>query len=197
MNKKALDLMDLDILKEVGNIGAGNAATALSVMLDTRVDINIPFMKSCSLPELPIVLGGAEQFVNIVFIQVKEGLSGLIIFVLLDEDAQKLYKLASKGYDIEFEPVMLEVTNIISGAYIGALATMIDEKVDLTPPQLGQDMLGSLVGSAIPALCDDFDTVSVLGTKLIIEQEVISGYYVLMLDNDSIDKLVDYLKEKT
>lgn len=196
MNKVGLDSLDLDIMKEVGNIGAGNAATALSIMLDTRVDIDIPFIKTCSLTELPIVLGGAEQYVNIIFIQVTEALSGMIIFLLGDEDAQKLYKLASKGYDIDFEPVILEVSNIISGAYVGALATMIDDQVNLTPPQLGQDMLGALVGSVIPSLCGDFDKVSVLGTRLIIEKQIISGYYILMLDNDSIDKLVDYLKEK-
>lgn len=196
MINKNLDEIELDILKEVGNIGAGNAATSLSEMLDTRVDLEIPFVKNCLLPELPMIMGGAEQFVNALFLKVHKSLNGMILFILGEEDGQKLYKLASRGYDIDFEPVILEVSNIISGTYVSALATMIDETIDITPPQLGQDMLGALVGSAIPSMFPELDKISVIGTKLIVDNQVISGYYILMLDNESINKLVEYLKEK-
>ncbi|MEI7473835.1 MAG: chemotaxis protein CheC [bacterium] len=197
MNKKINNEIELDILKEVGNIGAGNAATALSIMLDRRVDIQIPFVKNCILPELSMVLGGAEKYVNVIFIEISEALSGIIVFLLLEEDANKLYKLAAQGYDIDSDSVILEVSNIISGAYVGALASMLEDKVDLTPPQLGKDMLGALVGSIIPSLCSEIDKISVIGTKLIVGEEVIEGYYILMLDNTSTEKLVDYLKEKS
>jgi chemotaxis protein CheC len=192
MQNREVTPFDLDILREIGNIGAGNSATALSLILNKTVHLQVPMAEFCELTEVAYMLGGPEQVRTGIFFGVKEGLNGFIFFLLNDEDSEKLYKSASMGFDIDKQSVLTEVSNIISGSYVGAIAQMINETIDITPPEICHDMLGSLIDSIISALISVADKAVLIKTTLEIEEDTISGYYVLLLDQKSLIKLLDY-----
>ena len=193
-NSESISMQDLDILREIGNIGAGNAATALSMILNKKVWLDVPEAQLCSLTEIPEKLGGAEEVRTGIFFGVKEALKGFIFFILEDEDADKLHKVASMGLEIDINSVLSEVSNIISGAYVGAIASMINDTVDITPPEIGHDMVGSLIDSIVSVLCNVGNQAVYIKTSMNIEEETIAGYYVLMLEQDSLMKLLNYFK---
>lgn len=194
MTDREITSFDLDILGEIGNIGGGNAATALSQILNKPVYLEVPMKKLCNLTDVSDVLGGSEEFRTGVFFQISEFLDGYVMFILDNNDTERICNIVSGGYQVDPNSVISEIANIISGAYIGALASMLDKKIDLSPPAIGQDMLGSLVDGIISNLCSVGNQTVIIGTKLVIGDETFSGFYVLMLESHSLNKLLDHFK---
>jgi len=192
MANRVISKLDLDILGEIGNIGSGNAATALSEILNRPVLLTVPKIKLCEIQEIPETLGGAEEIRTGVFFGVSNALNGYVLFMINGEDAQKIKNTVAGKYDIDVNSVVSEVANIISGAYIGALATMIDNKIDLTPPEVGQDMVGSLIDGLVACVCSYADKTVIISTTLTIDNEKISGFYILLLEEESLDNMLDY-----
>ena len=119
-----------DVLKEIGNIGAGNATTALSTMLGTRVDMMVPKVRLMEFKEVGTTLGGEEQLVAGIYLVVDGDIHGSIMFVQKKESAramvQKLMGMPSEGDDFsEMElSALKEIGNVITGAYLNSLATL-------------------------------------------------------------------------
>lgn len=194
---------DIDMLCEIGNIGAGHAASALSVMLNQRISIEITFAKLCSLNSIPEQVGGPEAIRNVTYNEVHNSLEGYIFFILDDKDVETICNIAAKGYEIDNESVIVEVTNIITGSYVGALSEMIDESINQNIPRLKREKLGPLINSVIENSASEMaDKTLVIGTSLIIrdlslapdiivEDFHISGLYVMTLKQKSLDKLLE------
>lgn len=191
MKDKEITNYDLDLLSEIGNIGAGNAASALSTILNQKTTIEVTMAKFCNLNHLPEMLGGAESQKTVVFTKISKSLDGYIFFILNDEDADYICNLAAGAYDIDKNSVLNEITNIITGSYIGAIASMIDGKIEQEPPQLGNDMMGALIDSFIAILSTAADKSIIIGTNLKIQNESISGFYIMLLEHNSLMWLLE------
>jgi chemotaxis protein CheC len=192
MSNREITSFDIDILGEIGNIGSGNAATALSEILNKKVMLNVPMVNVCGINEIANVLGGAEEIRTGVFFGLSEALNGYVVFMIKESDALKIKNIAAGGYDIDTNSVVSEIANIISGAYVGSLAAMINDKIDITPPEVCQDMLGSLIDGLVACVLSVADKTVVIGTNLTIDDEEISGFYVLLLEEESLDKMLNY-----
>lgn len=188
--------LELDMLEESGNIGAGNAATALSNMLNKRISINIPSVKLCLLPELPYSVGNVEQVKTCYIFTIKDYITGYLVIVMDDEISQKIVDIVTQTYPIDGESILSEIANIMSGAYVNALANLIDGRIDISPPAKAQDMLGSIIESVISSLDEVPDSSVLLSTKLTIENESLSGLHLLLLEDGSESKLLKYLSSK-
>lgn len=183
---------DLDILGEIGNIGSGNAATALSTILNQTVNLEVPIVSIANLTDIADKIGGAEVIRTGVFFKVHQELNGYIMFILDTADAERLSKIAAGDYEIDSTSVVSEIANIISGAYIGAIAQMMNCLIDITPPVPAKDMIGALIDSIIAEICQVADKTVLIGTKLLINNETVSGYYVLLLEQESLNRMLDY-----
>lgn len=192
MVEREITNFDIDILGEIGNIGSGNAATALSQILDMPVNLEVPMVQICRLVDVPGILGGPEEPRTAIFFGVTQALNGYILFLLQDDDVKKICNIVCTECEIEETSVISEISNIISGAYVGAIAQMINETVDITPPEVGHDMLGAMLDGVVSTLCEVADKTVVIGTKLIIGEETIPSFYVLLLEQQSLSKLLDY-----
>ena len=192
MVNREISQFDMDILAEVSNIGAGNAATALSEILNKKVLLDIPEISLCEINEIPDKIGGAEEIRTGIFFGVSNSLNGYVLFMLSEDDAKKIKKTVADKYDIDVNAVVSEVANIISGAYIGALATLLNGTIDVTPPEVGQDMIGSLIDGLVAYVCSYADKTVIIGTNLSIDGEKISGFYILLLEKESLDNMLDY-----
>ncbi len=189
----------IDVLKEIGNIGAGNAMTALSQMLQCKVDMKVPQVKLLELRDMGAMVGSEEQLMAGVFLGVEGDITGSIMFLIELEAAKSLVKKIMMGYSSGAEifdememSALQEVSNIITGAYLNSLSMLTNLKIYPTPPSISIDMAGAIL--SVPAI-----EFGALGDKILLIQsqfydEVeIDGYFVLIPDMESYKKILTSL----
>ncbi|MCW3488712.1 chemotaxis protein CheC [Dethiobacter alkaliphilus] len=188
----------LDILKEVGNIGAGNATTSLSQLLNyQRVDMYVPEVDLCPLDEIPDLLGGAEKPVQGVFIKAPGDVSFYTVFLMGEESAHSLVtNLTGREQSLDGEmgrSVLLEVGNIVTAAYLNALSYMTDLTFLPEPPQLAVDMAGAILGTVLAEANVAEDYILVLKTAFSTDSGDIDGNFLIIPDIDALDTVVKLL----
>jgi len=187
-----IDSVQLDILKEIGNIGAGNATTALSQLINKRIDMGIPVVKVLEFKELSEVLGGAENPIVGILLGLEGEISGMIMFVLEQSAAHILINmLMGKNIDNfeDFDDMDLsalkEIGNIISGAYLSSLSSLTSLKILATVPYMAIDMAGAIL--SVPAI--EFgkvgDKALLIQTDFGGDRENVFGYFILIPDMPS------------
>ena len=147
----------MDVLKEIGNIGAGNAMTALSQMLQCKVDMQVPQVRLLEFQEVGSLMGGEEQLMVGVYLAVEGDITGSIMFLVRTDSAKHLVNklmmgMASEGDELnEMEiSAMKEISNIITGAYLNSLSMLTNLKIYPSPPALALDMAGAIL--SVPAI---------------------------------------------
>ena len=139
---KSVSAQYMDVLKEIGNIGAGNATTALASMLQCRIDMAVPEVKLIEVDELAESLGGKERVMTAIFLEVEGDITGDIIFLLEKGSASFLVsKLMGMEVNAEsFSEMELscikEISNIIAGSYLNSLSTLTNLKIYPSVPHL-------------------------------------------------------------
>lgn len=151
----ALGERHLDALREVGNIGAGTAATALSQMIGGVVTMGVPRVEPVPVEQVADLVGGGEALVAAVFLGVVGDAEGHMLVLMREPAARRLVAslLGDPGGRGEFDAmgmsVLQEVGNVLTSAYLGALALLTGMRLEPTPPAVGVDMAGALLGSAL------------------------------------------------
>ena len=185
-----------DILKELGNIGAGNATTALAQMLGCKVDMNVPQVKLLDFQEVGAVMGGEEQIMAGVYLLVEGDITGSIMFLLKEDAAHDLVNklMGVSGPDSgEFSEMELsalkEIGNIITGAYLNSLSMLTNMKIIPSVPDLSIDMAGAIL--SVPAI-----EFGALGDRILLIQtqftddKLLDGFFILVPDLESYDKIM-------
>ena len=187
-----------DILRELGNIGAGNATTALAEMLQCKVDMSVPKVGLLEFKEVGMAMGGEEQIMAGIYLGVEGDITGSIMFLLEKNSARflvsKLMGMEMEGDDFsEMEySAMKEVGNIITGAYINSLSSLTNLKIFPTIPDIAVDMAGAIM--SVPAI--QFGAV---GDRMLLIQTqffddvAIDGYFILIPDMESYSKILSAL----
>jgi len=146
--------LHLDILKEVGNIGAAHAATALSQMVNRKIDMHVPSVKLVSFDEMFELAGGADETVVGIFLRIEGDLTGSMFFMLSVESANSFIQILINDHSFDFHSppfsemgmsAMQELGNILSGSYLSALSDFTGLKIYPTVPMLGVDMVGAII----------------------------------------------------
>ncbi|MBE5900595.1 MAG: chemotaxis protein CheC [Lachnospiraceae bacterium] len=188
-----------DVLKEIGNIGAGNATTAIASMLQLRLDMNVPKVQLLSFPELGGAVGGEENQIVGIYLEVGSDISGSMMFLLQMESARFLVnKMMMKegGDPNHFDEIEMsalkEVGNIIAGSYLSALASMTQLTITPSVPYLAIDMAAAIL--SVPAI--QFGQYG--DNALLIQTEfgddvMIDGYFILLPDLESYAKILSSL----
>ena len=166
----------IDVLREIGNIGAGNAATALADILDDRVEISIPIVRVTDFDTAVNALGGAESMTVGVMLNYYGDANGMIMFLINMDDAKLVMKILLQGYGEEDEneitemklSAIKEIGNILGSSYIGSIATLTGLEIELSIPYVAIDMAGALM--SVPII--EFGAV---GDKVMFIEESFSG----------------------
>jgi len=187
-----------DVLKEIGNIGAGNATTALAQMLQCKVDMKVPQVKLLDFNEVGMLMGGEEQIMAGIYLCVEGDITGSIMF-LLKKDAAKHLVSKLMGMELPGEELdeigtsaLKEIGNIITGAYLNSLSTLTNLKIFPSVPDLTIDMAGAIL--SVPAI--EFGT---LGDKILLIQTQftddceLDGFFILVPDLESYGKILGAL----
>jgi chemotaxis protein CheC len=190
--------LQLDALRELANIGSGNAGTALSSLLGRAVDISVP--NALALPLAEAVdsaggLGGVEQDATAVVLPVFGDLSGVVLLLFTPADVLTLTGLLGVEPGTEVgDSALGEVGNILGSSYVNSLAAMTGLEIEPGPPQTASDMLGALVASVVLSQLDGAsDTVLMLDSALQVEDENCSMSFLLVPAAGGVQVLLDRL----
>lgn len=187
-----------DVLKELGNIGAGNATTALASMLQCKVDMKVPQVRVLDFKDVGALLGGEEQELAGVYLAVEGDVTGSILFLVKKDVAMHLVKklmgdMASDVFGEMERSALKEISNIITGSYLNALATLTNLTIYPSVPDLTIDMAGAIL--SVPAI--EFGKV---GDKALLiqsqfgEQEnEVNGYFILIPSINSYENIMSSL----
>lgn len=197
-----IDSVQYDVLKEIGNIGAGNATTALAKMLNSKIDMRVPKVQLVGFSDIASIIGSEEEVMAGIMLLIDGDIQGMMMFLLDIESAKGLVNvlMGKKNDEVtsepEFDPMELsalnEIGNIITGAYLSALSDLTRLTISSSVPSLQIDMAASIL--SVPAI-----EFSKLGDKvLFIETQFdteasVNGYFVLIPELDSYDTILSSL----
>ena len=195
-----LNTIHLDVLREIGNIGAGNAVTALAKMINKKVDMAVPKVKIMGFKEVSNILGGEEIEVIGILLSVSGDLKGNMMFTLDISAARTLVNILlgdDTNNSMEFDEMELsalkEIGNILTASYLSALSTLTNLRILPSVPELAKDMAGAIL--SVPAI--EFGKVG--DSVLYIETEFsegitkVLGDFLLIPDVESYDVLLKAL----
>jgi chemotaxis protein CheC len=198
--EQKINSMHLDILKEVGNIGAGHAATALSTLLDRQIDMKVPRVKIVSFDEMIEMAGGADKVVVSVFLRIEGDAPGSMFFMLPVEQASAFIKSMIHDEQFSFDDLppselglsaMQELGNILSGSYLSSLSDFTQLNLLPSVPSLSVDMAGALIGFGLMEISQVSDYAIVIDTALkevtAADSESVNGHFFLLPDPDSLE----------
>lgn len=152
-----LNAVHFDVLREIGNIGQGNAASSLSQMLSQTIDISVPTVKLLDFNESVEYLGGPENVVLGMLVGLKGDINGMMLYVLQKNFANSMLNSVFgkqindltelDEMDISF---IQEIGNILAGSYVNAISSLTGLTIDISVPTISIDMAGAIL--AVPAV---------------------------------------------
>ena len=200
-----LNSMHLDVLREIGNIGAGNAATSLAVMIQKKVDMKVPVVRIMDIEEVPGILGGEENVVSGIYFGMDGAIKGNIM-VLMDIHSAKLLTAILMGknpvdtkdnqqYDLDEmdRSALQEIGNILSGSYISSLAALTNLRINLSPPALCVDMAGAILSVPAIQFGEISDKVLMIENRLFDGTQEVTANFFLIPDENSYGILLEAL----
>ncbi|CAI6032239.1 CheY-P phosphatase CheC [Paenibacillus sp. JJ-100] len=190
----------MDVLKEVGNIGAGNAATALSQLLNRPIDMGVPTVQMLPFEEVAEKVGGDERIVVTVFLRVEGEAPGNLFFMMTPEAAKMLLNRLA-GFELkegltftEMENSALsEIGNILAGSYLSSLADFTKLSMYPTVPGLAVDMAGAILSYGLLQFGEMGDAALLIDTSFFEGEYQVEGQFFLIPDPASFAKIFESL----
>lgn len=194
-NNNKMDAMQQDIFREIANIGAGHASSALSMMLECPVEQDIPEVQLVPLGDMMDLLGGAERVVVGVAMQVSGDMSGYLLAIMDAPEAQHVIEVM-RGQPLEKPPegamfsemdesALKEAVNIMGGSYLTAICQMTGLEMFLTSPYASMDMLGAILSIALVQAGQSGDYVLYIKSGLFGAAKQFAGDLLLIPSEES------------
>ena len=195
-----LNEIHLDVLREIGNIGAGNAATSLSQMLNAEVNMSVPKVRILDISDAATALGGPENPVVGILTKISGEIDGLMMFIVGQSFAGAVLESLLGEKQVSYAALtemqlsaISAIGNIMISAYLGSISTLSQMSIKSSVPAIAVDMVGALL--SVPAI--EMRTVS---DKIIFIQEDflssaddITSNMMLIPSMESLDRLMQKL----
>lgn len=191
-----LSAIQLDALREVGNIGAGNAATALSQLINKKVDMSVPSVNVVPFDDIFSRIGGEEVVIGVI-VRVLGDTPGNILFIFEKDTAQDLIEtLIGKREENISEmgnSVLCEIGNIISSSYMNAISKFTNLVITPSVPAVTYDMLGAILSTTFIESGQFDDSVLDIETAFFQDDTRISGHFYYIPMPGSLEKILSIL----
>ena len=200
---QSLKNIQLDALRETANIGAGHAATALSQMTGSTIMIDVPAINVLRLEAIPAQFGPQEEPVAAVMMHMLGDLSGRTLLVFPRPTVMRLAELMLRrplGSSVALgeleQSAIKEAGNILSGAYLNALADFLGMMLLPSPPSLVVDMAAAVLTSAFAQFASDPDHILCVETEftLLDRAQTMRGFFLLLPDPASLQVMLRALR---
>ncbi|EGO87762.1 chemotaxis protein CheC [Clostridium botulinum C] len=192
--------IQLDALKEVGNIGAGNATTALSQLLSKKVEMTVPAVNILPFDEV-FSTNGTEKVVIGIIVRVLGDTPGNILFIIEKETAFKIIKSLTGEESNQLtdmgQSVLCEIGNIIASSYMNAIAKFTNLLITPSVPAVCCDMIGAILSTTFIESGQFDEQVLDLETKFLQDtQEDENGHFYYIPMPGSLEKILNTLGVK-
>lgn len=189
--------LEMDALREIGNIGAGNAATALSMLLCKKITIKVPQIKIIPFDEVSQSVGGPEKLVAGIFMRISGDIEGNILIVIPETDAYHLTEILlhakrkdNKDFSEMERSALLELGNIVGSSYVTALSDFTKLSLKISVPSFAFDMAGAIISFPLSLYGYIGDTAFLIDTEFTEGLDGIRLHYFLIPDDKSLHLLL-------
>lgn len=204
--KLRLSSLEKDVLKEIGNIGAGNATTSMSQLTNKKILMDVPEVRVIPFDEVMQIVGGPDQLVVGLYFKIFGEAPGSVYFILSVEEAESIIFDVTGGLKVDLLntrnddtvlglSALQEVGNIITGSYLSALADFTNLNMQSSIPYLTIDMVGAILSVGLIELSQISDYAIVIDTDLedISNKSGISSKFFFLPDIDTVPKIFSAL----
>ena len=192
-----LGAMEIDVLTEVGNIGAGNAMTALSSMIGQMVDIEVPAVNILGFQEAIDYAGGPEKTVVGIIVPIKDDIEGEILFLLENDIVELVVSTFFGTTDVDLlnlspdmTSALTELGNIMAASYVNAIAELTGIKIEVEIPMISVDMLGAIMSVPAAQMGELSDKLLYIDNLMVIDKVSVKSKMMLLPTVESLDKLL-------
>ena len=197
----SLDSMQIDVLKEIGNIGAGNAVTALSKMVSKRIDMKVPKVNILEFKEVADLVGVPDVLVAGMYFGVKGDIDGSIMFLIDINSSKMLANLLLGKNEIKEDKdldemelsALQELGNILAGSYLSSLSSLTGLSTGVSVPSIAIDMAGAILSVPLILFGQVGDHVLLIETQFIEGENHVKGNFFLIPEEKSFKILLESL----
>lgn len=192
----------IDALREVGNIGSGNAATSLSLMIDESVHINVPQVMIVGYDRVVSIVGEPEEPCIAVMVKYGGDVHGIVLLVLSLEDANNIADTVLNGIGDEagteeFSELKIsmikEIGNILGSSYLGSLSTLTGLHFDISLPFVSIDMIGAVLNAPLVEFSMDSNKILLIEGSFYSDARIVRSHVILFADVLSLDLILTKL----
>ena len=195
-----MNLLELDVMKEISSIGTSHAATSLSKLLQKEVRISIPEVSVLGYDETVNRIGDIEELVAATLVQMSNEVNGLMLFIFkLDLANVVLEKLIGTRYE-SFEQLdelaysaLEEIGNIIICSYVNAFTQLVGVEIDLSVPSSTLNMLGGILTVPIAEYGYETDKLMYINAEFIIDGKKLSDGLLMLPDIAYLNGILERL----
>lgn len=193
---RTLNAAALDALREVANIGAGHAATALSQITEQRIMISVPHITVAALEDVPNEIAAREEPVAAVLMKVHGDLTGLTLLIFPEPIALRISGLMMRKETPSLgaieQSALKEAGNILSGAYLNALAEFLQMRLLNSPPELAIDMSDAVLNSTYLEVAAGGEYVFCVESEFQLARDTapLRGFFLLLPDPPSLQRIL-------
>jgi len=197
MAERVLSKMQMDALQEIGNIGMGHAATSLSEMLDSRIDMGVPQANFIPFGKVIEIIGGYEELVSCVSLNLGGDVKGIVFFIFDEASTYRLVDMltgrddsSTTALDEIATSTINEIGNILTGAFVSAISNLTELRINTSVPIFAFDMLAAVFTSLMLETGRPIeDSVLTIETQLFKDDKEVRGYFFLLAETESISRL--------
>jgi chemotaxis protein CheC len=200
MRPEQLSEMQLDALREVGSIGAGHAATALSQLLGQKVDLAVPTLQLVPIGEVPAIFGGPETLVAAVYTRLLGDLGGSILLAAPRASSLALVDMlrnrpsgTTKSFGRGEQALITHISSVLSSAYLASIGRLADLSLMPAPPSFALDMAGAILEAVTLEVGMRADAALLVVTRFFEQESPIDVHLFFMPDPESLEVLLGRL----
>ena len=196
-----MNLLELDVMKEISSIGTSHAATALSKLLQKEIRITIPEVNILGYEDTINKIGYIEELVTATLVRMSNEVNGLMLFIFkLDLANAVLEKLIGRRYE-DFQELdelaysaLEEIGNIIICSYVNAFTQLVKVEIDLSVPSSTVNMLGGILTVPIAEYGYVTDKLMYINAEFIMDGEKLSDGLLMLPDIESLNSILEKLE---
>lgn len=193
-----LNDVHIDALREIGNIGAGNAATSLGVLLNEDVNISIPEVKIEDFEQVAASVGGLDEMCVAVLINFTGDAKGVMLFLLSMDDAKGITDIFTgedeEGLsDLKMSGIK-EFGNILSSSYLGSVASLTGMEIHLSVPNIAIDMAGAILTTPVIEYGATDSKVMFIEESFNTKERKLKSRVIMFTDMDTLQEIMSRLR---
>jgi chemotaxis protein CheC len=195
-----LSTIQADAIQELGNIGAAHAATTLSQMLGSTIEMSVPAVTVVDLSHLADYMG--EESAAMVAFELQGDIAhgGYILFYITRESAIRMTNTilglteTNRPLSEMDKSALLEVGNIMVSAFLDATAELLGFVMLPSPPALTIDMAHAAMQSLIAQMQEETNEVLLFSTELFCEEYKVDSDIIMMPERSTLNKIIELLE---